>query len=179
MTRPSPDRHAGFTLIEVLVAVFVIAIGIGALLTTLISASDSVTRLRDRSFAGWVALNRISETRLGQSAPATGVTTGEVEFAGSTWLWRQEVVDQDVAGFLRINVAVARATEKNKAITDPEKEFPAQARAYGFFGTATGTPNGIDPSWAPLEPTAPGGPGGPGGPDGSGEAGTPGGQRAP
>jgi general secretion pathway protein I len=162
---------AGFTLIEVIVAVFVVAIGIGALLTTLVNSADSVTKLRDRSFAGWIALNRISETRLGQSAPATGVSSGEVEFAGGNWLWRQEVVNPDVDGILRINVSVTRATEKNKAAAESEKGFAALARAYGFYGTEIGTPNGIDPTWAPNEPAAPGGGGGGGGAIGGGAGG--------
>lgn len=166
----------GFTLIEVLVAVFVVAIGIGALLTTLVNSADSVTKLRDRSFAGWIALNRISETRLGQSAPATGVSTGEVEFAGSKWLWRQEVLDQDVAGILRINVSVARATAAATTAADSDKAFPSLATAYGFYGTEVGAPNGIDPSWAPNEVVDPDGDGGTGG---TGSEGTPDGEAAP
>ena len=54
----------GFTLIEVIIALFVVALGIGALLTTLVSSADSLGRLRDKSMAEWIALNRISEVRL-------------------------------------------------------------------------------------------------------------------
>jgi general secretion pathway protein I len=168
MNRPSPTaRDAGFTLIEVIVAMFVIAIGIGALLTTLVNSADSISRLRDRSFAGWIALNRISETRLAQTAPSAGASSGEVEFAGGTWLWRQEVLDEDVAGVLRINVSVARASSQNKSVADSDQAFPALAKASGFYGTEVGAPSGNDPSWAPIE-AAPGGGGGDGGADGAG-----------
>jgi general secretion pathway protein I len=145
---------SGFTLIEVLVAMLVIALGIGALLTTLTSSANSVTHLRDKSFAEWIALNRISEVRLSASRPGPGVTTGDTDYAGAKWRWRQEVIDQDVAGILRIDVAVARATDESAADTEPGDEFPSLAKAYGFIGTDTGAPNGIDPTWSlpPLPP---------------------------
>ncbi len=154
-------RSSGFTLIEVVVAMFVIAIGVGALLTTLTSSAESVGRLRDKSLAEWVALNRISEIRLSMPLPGPGVTTGETDYAGAKWRWRQEVIDQDVAGMLRIDVAVARATAAPAHAanpgTDQDKEFPALTKAYGFLGTGVGAPNDVDPSWTlpPRPPTRP------------------------
>jgi general secretion pathway protein I len=145
---------SGFTLIEVLVAMFVIALGVGALLTTLTSSANSVAHLRDKSFAEWIALNRISEVRLSASPPGPGVTTGGTDYAGAKWRWRQEVIDQDVAGILRIDVAVTRATDESVVDTEPGDEFPSLAKAYGFIGTDTGAPNGIDPTWS-LPPPPP------------------------
>jgi general secretion pathway protein I len=145
--------HRGFTLIEVIVAMAVIALGIGALLTTLTGSAGAIGHLRDRSLAEWIALNRISETRLATSVPATGVTTGEVEYAGNKWLWRQEVIDQDVAGILRLNVSVARAGTKTTTATKTDEEnFPAIATVYGFIGTGVGTSNGLDPTWTQIAP---------------------------
>ena len=158
--------HArGFTLIEVLVAMAVVALGIGALLSTLNTAAASVTYLRNRSLAEWIALNRISETRLASQAPSTGVTTGEVEYAGSKWLWRQEVIDQDVAGILRLNVSVALSTANAEKEQKSGENFPALATGYGFYGTEVGTPNGLDPTWSQAAPRNPGGGGGPPAPE--------------
>jgi general secretion pathway protein I len=148
MTCQRPQRLSGFTIIEVIIAMLVIALGIGSLLTTLASAAENVGRLRDKSFAEWVALNRISETRLARPRPGAGVTTGEIEFAGTKWVWKQEIIDQEIAGMLRIDVSVARATVAVSLNAAGEEEFPALSKAYGFLGTEVGSPSGIDPDWS-------------------------------
>lgn len=155
MNRPLLQRSAGFTIIEVVIAMLVIALGVGALLTTLASSADNIGHLRDKSFAEWVALNRISETRLARPRPGTGVTTGETEYAGNKWSWRQEIIDQEVAGILRIDVSVALASAVSMSGTDPEAEFPALTKAYGFLGTSVGAPSGIDPDWSLAPPQGP------------------------
>jgi general secretion pathway protein I len=158
MTGPRRIQR-GFTLIEVIVAMAVIALGIGALLTTLTGSAGAISHLRDRSLAEWIALNRISETRLATSVPATGVTTGEVEYAGNKWLWRQEVIDQEVAGILRLNVSVARpGANTTKATSTGEENFPAIATVYGFIGTEVGKSTGLDPTWSQTAPRNPGSP---------------------
>ena len=65
-----PDR--GFTLIEVLVALAIVTVGMAALLSALGSSADSATYLRDKTFAEWVALNRIEEVRLATAAAEEG-----------------------------------------------------------------------------------------------------------
>ncbi|MEO6078802.1 MAG: type II secretion system minor pseudopilin GspI [Steroidobacteraceae bacterium] len=139
---------AGFTLIEVIVAMFVIAIGMGALLSALTASAESVGRLRDKSFAEWVALNRITETRLANPRPGVGETSGEIEFANIMWQWKQKIIDPDVQGILRIDVAVARVTAASKKAAATDEEFPAAARAYGFLGTKVGRPSGSSPAWS-------------------------------
>jgi general secretion pathway protein I len=135
----------GFTLIEVLVALFIVALGIGALLSTLTSAATTVDHLRDKSFAEWVALNQITQARLA-TATGTGSSTGEVEFAGSKWYWRQQVVDQRMAGMRRIDVEVSRSASAESA---------ALATAVGFMGQKPIPPNGRSPAWTVEATPAP------------------------
>jgi general secretion pathway protein I len=101
-----PTRIGGFTLIEVLVALVIVAIGMAALLGALTSSANTTVYLRDKTFAEWVGLNRIAEARLKLQRPAKGNTTGDVDFAGRKWHWRQEVVETQVPGILRIDVKV-------------------------------------------------------------------------
>ena len=146
---PRIKHHAGFTLIEVLVALFIVALGIGALLSTLTSAATTVDHLRDKSFAEWIALNQITQARLATSSTGTGSSSGEVDYAGNKWYWRQQVVDQGIAGIRRIDVEVTRTASP---------EASALATAVGFMGLKPIPPNGRTPAWT-LEaaPAPPGG----------------------
>ena len=172
----------GFTLIEVLIALLVIALGVGALLATLTSSADTVARLREKSLAEWVALNRISEVRLSNSRPGVGVTTGTLDkFADGRWTWRQSVTDPGIAGILRVEVQVARRGVAGAGVTETaqstpsessasettDNRFPALATAYGFLGTAVAPATGVDPDWSIAAA-------GTGGTPGTGGSGTPG-----
>ena len=108
----APGRQRAFTLIEVIVALFIVALGMGALLSTLTSSAGNIEHLRDKSFAEWVALNRLSTVRLARPLPVAGNSKGEEEFAGSKWYWRQEVTDTATAGLRRIEVSVADRKRK-------------------------------------------------------------------
>ncbi len=100
----------GFTLIEVLVALVIVAVGMSALMGALSSSAKTITYMQDKTFAEWVALNQIANVRLGLQAPgqlpATGNTTGDVDFGNRSWHWRQEVVASQVPGIVRIDVKV-------------------------------------------------------------------------
>lgn len=160
-------RRRGFTLIEVLVALVIVAVGMAALLGTLTSAADSSIYLRDKTFAEWIALNRISELRLAVKRPSKGKSTGELDFAGRKWRYQQEVVETDVPGVLRIDVRVADAA--GPAGKDTKAKDDWTVTASGVVGDAVAPPNGTDPDWNgapfPGEPTAtPGDSGKPGEP---------------
>jgi general secretion pathway protein I len=99
-------RMRGFTLIEVLVALAIVALGMSALMGAMSSAADTTIYLRDKMFAEWIALNRVEELRLQFRRPTKGKADGEVEFAGRRWRYEQEIVETEVPGLLRIDVKV-------------------------------------------------------------------------
>jgi general secretion pathway protein I len=102
-------RQAGFTLIEVLVALVIVAVGMGVLMSTLTSSAKTIVYLQDKTFAEWLALNQIALLRLqlkqGQLPPQTS-TNGDLDFAGRTWHWRQDVIASEVPGIERIDFKV-------------------------------------------------------------------------
>ena len=176
----------GFTLIEVMIAMFVIALGVGALLATLTSSADAVAHLREKSLAEWIALNRVSEVRLANTRPGAGTTSGTVEYAGRTWRWQQTVNDPGIAGILRLDVEVApqatggeAAANGSGAPTDGKSSFPALGRAIGFIGTSVAPALGYIPQWSFTAAPSGAGTDTPGTPGTPGTAGTPGGGGKP
>lgn len=149
-------RLRGFTLIEVLVALVIVVVGMSALLGSLTSAADSSIYLRDKAFAEWIALNRVSELRLAAKRPSKGKSSGEIDYAGRKWKYEQEVVETDVPGLLRIDVRVADAASQAAA----RSKDSWTVTASGVVGDAVLAPNGLEPDWngGPFqgEPATPG-----------------------
>ena len=102
-------RRGGFTLVEVLVALVIVAAGAAAVLSALTTAAASTTYLREKTFAQWIAGNRIAEARVALAPPQDGDTEGDLEFAGQRWQWRQEIKQGEIPGLRRIDVRVRPA----------------------------------------------------------------------
>jgi general secretion pathway protein I len=108
-----PHRHrapvGGFTLIEVLVALIIVALGIAAVMSALLSSASATDRLRERAFAEWVAANRLVETRVAEEFPSLGRSTGVASMGGRDWEWRQQVQRTSIDGVVQIVVEVRPA----------------------------------------------------------------------
>lgn len=155
------DRRRGFTLVEVLVALVIVAFGMGAVLAALGSAADSTTRMREKTLAEWIGFNQISTMRLALAAPAAGRSSGDVEFAGGNWHWQQTIEESEVPGVRRITVRVRHAGETVAGSADAE-----DANAYwlattiGFRGDAVNAASGEQPDWNGTSLTSSAGTGG-------------------
>lgn len=74
MTRRTPAAAAGFTLIEVLVALAIVAIALGAGLRAAGVLTDNAARLGQVSAAQWCADNQLAALRLARQWPGVGDT---------------------------------------------------------------------------------------------------------
>jgi len=94
-----------------------------------------VAILRDRSFAEWIADNRITEMRVSGEMPSVEETAGEVDFAARKWHWVTKVSQTQVKGLRRIDVSVRR---------DSDPEGSSIATLAGFIGkTASASPQSV------------------------------------
>ena len=110
-------NSSGMTLIEVLVALVVIALSLGAVITSINQSVTDFDAVRTRSFAHWVAMNRAVELQLALSARA-GTTETQELLAGRDW--RVETTISAIAGseVLRANIRVLLGEEDERALAD-------------------------------------------------------------
>lgn len=99
----------GFTLLEVLIALSILAIGLSAAIRSGLASTETVGELRARQLAGWVAENQIALLRASRQWPAIGASTAEAEMGDSRFRWRQEVSPAAQKQFRRVEIRVERA----------------------------------------------------------------------
>ncbi|HEX5765486.1 MAG TPA: type II secretion system minor pseudopilin GspI [Woeseiaceae bacterium] len=109
MNRRRSDRRrsAGFTLLEVMVALGIAALSLTAVTAAMSQMVDAASSMRERTYASWIAQNKIAEMRLSNVVPDVSEDSGEVEFAGLEWTWRSTVSETGVENLFRVDVAVS------------------------------------------------------------------------
>lgn len=105
------SSECGFTLVEVMVAVVIVAVGMGAAILSVNQNVYNASYLRDKIIASWVAENRLTELRLSGTTPKVEETTGDAEMGDVRWLWRQKVSETGVANLLRVDIQVSSELE--------------------------------------------------------------------
>lgn len=110
-------RSDGFTLVEILVALAVVAIALAALLGASGQATRNAAELRDRTYAGWVAQNVLVELRVSNEALDTGTRRGEEMLAGERWIWTADISEAAVPMLRHIEIQVSRENIDGSIVT--------------------------------------------------------------
>ncbi len=139
-------RARGFTLIEVLVALTIVAVGMAAVMSALNSSASTIAYLRDKTFANWVAMNKIATIRASGTPPSKGDTNGDIDFGDRKWHWHMEVVTTDVPGLMRMDVRVRPAEVK------ADEDSGWLTTVSGIYGSAVGQSDGVTPAWGTQNP---------------------------
>ena len=129
----------GFTLIEVLAALVIVALGMLGVIEAVTQNARNGTYLRDRTIAHWVAMNIVTSQRLQPSPPAVAESSDEVEMAGQRWRWKLTVSQTQVQSLRRLDVEVRRS--------DAPESKPLSS-VTGFYGSAIGASGGESLEWA-------------------------------
>jgi len=129
----------GFTLIEVLAALVIVALGMLGVIQAVTQTVRNGTYLREKTLAHWIALNVITERRLLNAPPPVGETSEDIEFANQRWRWTLKVTQTQVASLRRMDVSVRPADKPDGS---------ALTTVSGFYGTAIGAAGGGVLPWA-------------------------------
>jgi len=125
--------HRGFTLIEVLAALVIVALGMIAAIQAVTQSARNGVYLRDKTLAHWIGMNVLTERRLQSTPPDVAESTGRVEYAGQLWQWSMKVTQTQVSSLRRMDIIIRRADAP---------EGTSLATVSGFYGTAIGGAGG-------------------------------------
>ena len=132
-------RSGGFTLVEVLVALVIVALGLTALMVAVNGTARTSGFLRDKTLAQWIALNRLTEVRLNMVKFGQNTDTGELDFGNRKWHYDTRYFDTSIASMKRVTVRVYLGDAKTKG--NP------LAQAVGFLGTSLAAPGSLIVDW--------------------------------
>lgn len=138
MSIRSAKTARGFTLIEVLIALAVLAIGMIAVIGTAGTSTRLAAELKDETFAHWVAMNELTTLRLAAAWPDVGTRKGAADMAGQQWDWQVTISTTSDPDLLRADIDVSNALAPDTVISS----------LTGFIGRPQMTP--VKGSQAPV-----------------------------
>lgn len=113
---PAYKRAAGFTLVEVLVALAVLAIALPALMVSISEQISGFSHIRDKSIAHWVAMNKMTALRLQnthrQYLPKDR-KRGSVEMLDREWFWEVDTQKTANEQLLEVSVMVSDSDDSD------------------------------------------------------------------
>lgn len=101
---------------EVMVALVVLATAMGALIKGSSQSAASTAYIRNKTFASWVAQNRIAEMQLQKFWPSVGRSEGESKMAGESWYWQVETIATAEEAMRQLQVKVSLNPDYGKPI---------------------------------------------------------------
>jgi general secretion pathway protein I len=107
---------AGFTLIEAVVALLIVALGMMAVFAQLNQYAATANYMQEKTLASWIATNVLTELSVQQDWPALGNSEEDLEFAGREWHYTIEVSETQVENLRRADVSVARTDQPDRVI---------------------------------------------------------------
>ena len=106
MIRVLYKKTRGFTLIEVMVAMAIAALGLTAVISSISQMIDTGNSMRQKTYASWIAQNKITELRLRNIKPNVSETVGEIDYADHEWSWHAMISETGIDELYRVDVRV-------------------------------------------------------------------------
>lgn len=101
-----PVSARGFTLLEVLVALAVLALALAAAIRAGGAYAGNQAYLQERTLAHWVARNALTELQLETQWPGTGERGDSARMADLDWEWRATISTTPDEDLRRVEIKV-------------------------------------------------------------------------
>ena len=109
-------RNSGFTLVELLVALAILAVALAATTRAASLATDNALETRQRLLATWAAQNRVAELRARRLYPGEGTTQLAAEQAGIGLAVEQTVSATPNPTIRRVDLAVSTSANPGRVL---------------------------------------------------------------
>lgn len=87
------NKQRGFTILEVIVAMAILATAGVAIVQSSSVHINNQDRLQQLMLGNWVANNQLNTLLIEKEWPVKKNKKGDAEMAGATWYWQQKVVE--------------------------------------------------------------------------------------
>lgn len=128
--RPLRGKQQGFTLLEVMIALAILAVASAGLLTSAGAYIRQSQHLESKVFAAWAAENWLNELRLADSAPSLGESSAQAELGGRLWLLKAQVSATSADTLRRIEIKVYDQDQNLNSVPTDSSPFVAQLIAF-------------------------------------------------
>lgn len=109
----------GFTLIEVMVALFIVGVALPAMVGRMQGIVENTISIDEKTYAYWIAENKLQELQLTQeiqqSITRSGKQKDSLEYGGREWVWQSEVISTAVPEIFRLEVKVGLTEDETLA----------------------------------------------------------------
>ena len=125
MRRVERARTAGFTLLEAMVALVIVALGMMAVNKALNDYVVGASSFEEKTLASWIGTNEITAMSVGPTWPPVGTHDEDVDFAQRHWRCHIVVTETDVMNLHRVDVSVSlkdrpeRVLDKVSGLVEP------------------------------------------------------------
>ena len=125
MRRVELARARGFTLLEAMVALVIVALGMMAVNGQLNRYVVAASFVEEKTLASWIGTNEITALSVGTTWPAVGTHDEDVDFAKRKWRCHIVVTETDVMNLHRVDVSVSlkdnpeRVIDKVSGLVEP------------------------------------------------------------
>jgi len=133
----------GFTLIEVMVALTIIAIALSSLIKASGNHTYSASYLKNKTLAHYVAMNEVSQLQIDKKWPDLGIKHGSAEMASIEWFWTREVNRTTSDNIHHVKFTIFADEDNRKNLTQIQVYIANPAKAPSLTSNGQSSSNNV------------------------------------